>query len=843
MRSVRSENTRPELIVRSILHRLGYRFRLHRKDLPGKPDIVFSAHHKVIFINGCFWHGHDCRRGSRVPKRNRDYWIAKIARNKQRDILHFSALKTRGWQALAVWECQCANSSELSQILDGFLGQRLQSEIKRSAMTGYYSRLREKRGDSQALQECINKVVGKLETADDADRPGLLLGKIQAGKTNAFLGVIAQAFDNGYDIAVVFTKGTKTLAQQTVKRIGRDFADFIDLDEALVFDIKTAPDRLTRAELNRKLVIVSKKEVRNLDRIHAFFSDDKHPKARKRRVLIVDDEADMASVRFTKKKGDEDYDQGEIAKRMDSLRDLLDDVSFLQVTATPYALYLQPDGYENGSGKEVFRPKKPAFTELLPIHSAYIGGDDYFGGHPVTDPRYYLFVKVTEEEQEALRNGDGRMVRKDRLWTSNNIKALRRSLVTFILAVYVRRRQQAAASQKLEKYAMVMHNDTHRAAHGWQEFVTTNLREAFEEAAADDDTRLREATKEAYDDLKKSVDADGGQMPSFDDAYEGLKTLLTDGELNIQCVNSDVQLEPILDPETAELKLRTQANLFIGGSILDRGITIKNLIAFYYGRNPKRMQADTVLQHSRMYGARARCDLAVTRFYTTQTVYDRLSQINSLEVALRQDFESGSFDNGVVFIQKDANGVIVPCAPSKISLSDTVSVRSNEMLLPTGFDTDAATRLNRAVPQIDQLIPNDCKDTFKFKEIPVQLAVAIIEAIRSTLVFTDEAEFDWDAMIAILRYHAGEANNEVAVIAATGRDLDREASGDKSGQSIVGTKLRSLIVDPNRKQPALILLKQVGGLEHHYKAGPFWWPVIATPATSRPCVFASKVAI
>lgn len=107
-------------------------------------------------------------------------------------------------------------------------------------MTGYYSRLRARRGDSLEVQACINNVVEKPETADKADRPRLLLGKIQAGKTNAFLGVIAQAFDNGYDIAIVFTKGTKTLAQQTVKRIGRDFADFIDLDEALVFDIKTA---------------------------------------------------------------------------------------------------------------------------------------------------------------------------------------------------------------------------------------------------------------------------------------------------------------------------------------------------------------------------------------------------------------------------------------------------------------------------------------------------------------------------------------------------------------------------------------------------------------------------
>ncbi len=138
MRSVRSENTRPELIVRSTLHRLGYRFRLHRRDLPGKPDIVFPGRHKVIFINGCFWHGHDCLRGSRIPKSNREYWIAKIARNKQRDILHISALESRGWQVLAVWECQFANLNELSQILTAFLDRSYRSEARRSAMTGYY---------------------------------------------------------------------------------------------------------------------------------------------------------------------------------------------------------------------------------------------------------------------------------------------------------------------------------------------------------------------------------------------------------------------------------------------------------------------------------------------------------------------------------------------------------------------------------------------------------------------------------------------------------------------------------------------------------------------------------
>ena len=82
MREVRSKNTKPELTVRSILHRAGYRFRLHRRDIPGNPDIVFPSLRKVVLVHGCFWHGHDCKRGAREPKSNQSYWSAKIARTR-----------------------------------------------------------------------------------------------------------------------------------------------------------------------------------------------------------------------------------------------------------------------------------------------------------------------------------------------------------------------------------------------------------------------------------------------------------------------------------------------------------------------------------------------------------------------------------------------------------------------------------------------------------------------------------------------------------------------------------------------------------------------------------------
>lgn len=106
MRAVRSKNTTPELKLRRLLHGAGFRFRLHRKDLPGSPDITFPVRKSVVFVHGCFWHGHDCKRGARAPKSNADYWKAKIARNVARDARNLEALADLGWQVEVVWECE-----------------------------------------------------------------------------------------------------------------------------------------------------------------------------------------------------------------------------------------------------------------------------------------------------------------------------------------------------------------------------------------------------------------------------------------------------------------------------------------------------------------------------------------------------------------------------------------------------------------------------------------------------------------------------------------------------------------------------------------------------------------
>ena len=122
MRRVKGRNTTPELVVRKALTRLGARYRLHRKDLPGSPDVVLPGRRLALFVHGCFWHGHDCARGARTPKQNREYWTAKVARNRARDAANRAALAAAGWRVESLWECELKDAAALDSRLADLLG-------------------------------------------------------------------------------------------------------------------------------------------------------------------------------------------------------------------------------------------------------------------------------------------------------------------------------------------------------------------------------------------------------------------------------------------------------------------------------------------------------------------------------------------------------------------------------------------------------------------------------------------------------------------------------------------------------------------------------------------------
>lgn len=123
MRAIRSRDTKPELLVRNLAHSIRSGYRLNRGDIPGRPDIAYIGAKKAIFVHGCFWHGHDCARGARVPKANRDYWVSKVGRNVERDRRNLAALQQLGWQSLVIWECDLKGGEIVRSRLSAFLAR------------------------------------------------------------------------------------------------------------------------------------------------------------------------------------------------------------------------------------------------------------------------------------------------------------------------------------------------------------------------------------------------------------------------------------------------------------------------------------------------------------------------------------------------------------------------------------------------------------------------------------------------------------------------------------------------------------------------------------------------
>ncbi|HEX9960499.1 MAG TPA: very short patch repair endonuclease [Pyrinomonadaceae bacterium] len=123
MTAIKSRHTKPEIIVRSIVHRLGFRFRLHEPKLQGKPDIVLPRHRKIVLVHGCFWHMHDCKRGNVTPKSNTDYWQTKRFRNVERDKTNLNVYKKEGWKVLTIWECEIKDLNKVERKLIKFLSK------------------------------------------------------------------------------------------------------------------------------------------------------------------------------------------------------------------------------------------------------------------------------------------------------------------------------------------------------------------------------------------------------------------------------------------------------------------------------------------------------------------------------------------------------------------------------------------------------------------------------------------------------------------------------------------------------------------------------------------------
>lgn len=711
----------------------------------------------------------------------------------------------------------------------------------------FYTTIINARGDSPDLQSCMEKtVVNLLDKETNIERPGMLLGKIQSGKTRAYIGIIALAFDNGYDMAIVLQKGTNILTEQTIKRLNSNFRELQKDDRVQIHDILIFPDNLVKYVLNQKLIIIVKKEANNLRRLIDAL-ENTYPDLSKRKLLIVDDEADFASIGFSIKRQTGSLDLTKIASQINELRNKVADSDYLQVTATPYSLYLQPDDINVSPQSEVFRPTKPAFTEVLPTYSGYVGGDFYFNkSEKENSLASYIYETIPDAELLVLRHEDKRVFKIEDALSSQKISILRKAIVTFIVGACIRRLQERKLGNKENryKYSFVVHTETQKDAHAWQERVVKELRSNLYDAGKNNLALIHQLVKFAYEDLCRSVELVSSIIPSLSEVTEEVLNAFEKDFIMISVVNSEKKVAELLNDE-GQLKLATPLNIFIGGQILDRGITIDNLIGFYYGRMPRRYQQDTVLQHSRMFGNRAQEDLSVTRFYTAQPIYQAMNHINEFDSALRDEFGKFGNEAGIVFIYKDPSNVIIPCSPNKIKLSATVTLKPYKRMLPYGFQIKPKKRTQDILSTLDELIL-DLQGNQKREDaflIDLISAKQIIDRIHR--MFTYEVGFEWDvdAFKSCMEFLSSDSRDinqkgKVWTLVRYDRDVKRILSDGSfyhapDTSHIEGNLARQVAIHV----PMLMLFRQFGKKSNGWTGLPFWWPVLNAPSNTRTTIY------
>lgn len=716
---------------------------------------------------------------------------------------------------------------------------------------GIYPHLCQKLGYSDELQNCVKQTVDKLlnpVNGEKAKDPGLLLGKIQSGKTRAFVGVISLLFDKGFDIAIVLTKGTKALAEQTIARMEKDFCDFLNKDVIgrpviEVSDILNIRDGVSKRELNDKNIIVCKKEKNNMNILNEIskkngFADKK--------IVIIDDEADFASRNYKIKNGN--IDVAVIADQIDSFVDSMNDCYYLQVTATPYSLYLQPDGCIELSNGGVAMPFKPRYTTLLPIYAEYVGGREYFELSQNPKSMYSMLHHLVREEcREAITRIDRRYI--NNVDASSRLQELRDAILGYFVATSIRRIQER--KQKVNYLSScVIHVEIAKAKQTYEAELVNTLLEQWVTLVKNSNGDMPDAMRPQFEEqygsyyMSYELGKDEGLVepnifPGMAEVWVELASIILNDDYKVRLVNSDNDVKALLNRE-GQLKLTHTANIFVGGQILDRGITISNLICFFYGRNPLRLQQDTVLQHSRMYGNRSKLDMSVTRFYTTQRLFINLKQIHELDEQLREWLIAYSKDplcdpSMAVVFRGDKN--VVPCAPGKIAPSDCIALSPGKRMLPVGFQTGSKTAIEKTVKYIDQLLsisPNyKNKDQDGFFELDITTAERILHLIRETYIYDrpidNNCGLGWDEneFVTALRYATTNSCGKLWCLHRTNRNISRlrkDGSGfidaPEDGRTDL-TPAKAKAID----QPVLMLFKENGKATNGWRDAEFYWPV------------------
>ena len=646
-----------------------------------------------------------------------------------------------------------------------------------------YDELCLSRGDNEELQHCINETVGSLlnqvKDADNMYKPICLLGKIQSGKTRAFIGVIAKAFDLGINTVIILTKNSTLLGKQTTKRVENELHSIeagIPVAVNYITDVD-GNETLGMAEITQKRVIVGIKHYQNVAKIISYFVAQ-NPELARQRILIIDDEADVSAIGYrtvyenvpfetlTEEEQTriiQDYinrneaelpaairkervEMLQVAEKIDVLRRNLPEHYYLQVTATPASIFLQPENITISNYNEDYSieniEKAPLMSDktiLLPIHEKYVGGEFFFlEDENPESMATYCYREVDKDELNFMSRRDLRHIRN--IFKSGNFPALTEFVDNILLTVaanvasilnsnpnYLDRFSREpilllnAIKNRIEGFSAMIHTSTAMGVHHYQTELVESYIAICKEAVLHNPENLKDKLRKKLSDyythsVMESFELYknhpgynesflvGLDQIDFDFIFECYQKVLIYDHIRVFTINSDHQMEARIDPESGELKRDVLANIYIGGQSLDRGITLQRMVGFFYGREPQIAQLDTTLQHARIYGARRPEDLVFTRLYCSEALYNRLKEITLIDGVLRQSIINNDGDNRFAAIELGARGTIRPTNPSRIMISNCINLKAHKRFLPVGFNTRTGNACEQHMRSIDAII-------------------------------------------------------------------------------------------------------------------------------------------
>ena len=709
-----------------------------------------------------------------------------------------------------------------------------------------------------------------MSDAPNATQPCLLLGKVQCGKTDTFLSIMGLCFDRGIDIAVVMTKGTNTLTTQTIQRLGNDFRYFKEdgsIDQKViisVYDILDLGHRgcLSDAQLNdpaQKFIFVVKKEDKNLGYLNKLFEDSELMRSKK--VLVCDDEADFASRNYYKRQGE--IGLMKIAELIENFVKLPHYCRYMQITATPYSLFLQPDGtVQLREGKEA-SPWLPRYTGLVPIHEKYIGGRQYYELSEDENSMYSCLFEPVDPVCIDILSARNDWYMESSVH-SENLNSLNYAIVSYLFATAVRAIQVKKGAKKKYKSSCLIHCEVAKSKHEWQESLIIKIIEDIKHAflaKANTDLHILDLESDAYESLKKSNELGNKyeliheDFPDFGEVEAEVKRILEMDDYIVQVINSENPVSALLN-DKGQLRLEGTANIFIGGNILDRGITIDNMLCFFYGRDPKKFQMDTVLQHARMYGARSKEDMACTRFFTTYAIYDVLKSINSIDSVmydyLRYHQDKIQTDDFLTSMVIKYDKRVNATAGNKYTPANTKVVKPYMRILPKGFQTGDAKAIGGIIQKIDGLLQEipgkkETTDDNPFFLMDYSMAVKIIELISRTYIYGKEwnnVGWEWNPneMLTALEHSVFKTDGKIYCKVCVNRNMSRERENiyDPRGRFIDSPESGQMIALAKQQaenRPVLTLLRQNGLSEQGWRDTPFYWPSLMLPGELEAGIF------